>query len=263
MAGGIPVTGDFNGDGVDEIGVFIDGQWFLDLNGNGVWDDGDLWAKLGDDGDLPVTGDWDGDGKTDIGIFGPAWVGDPRAVVAEAGLPDSQNQPTGRYKNLPPDPEEAPAEKRTLKRTAEGKVRADLIDHVFQYGTPGDRADRRRLERRRHRDDRRVPRRRVVPRRRRRRPLERRRPVRRVRPSAATCPSSATSTATASTSSASTATASGCSTPTATASSTPTTRSYELGGPGDLPVVGDFNGDGADEIGILRTGPDPDRQASR
>ena len=139
MADGIPITGDFNGDGVDEIGVFIAGQWFLDLNGNGVWDDGDLWAKLGDDGDLPVTGDWDGDGKTDIGIFGKPWQGDPRAVAAEAGLPDSQNQPTGRYKNLPPDPEQAPEEKRTMKRTAEGKVRADLIDHVFNYGTPGDR----------------------------------------------------------------------------------------------------------------------------
>ena len=110
MSGGIPVTGDFNGDGVDEIGVFIDGEWFLDLNGNGIWDDGDLWAKLGSEGDLPVTGDWDGDGKTDIGIFGPTWVGDPRAVVGRRRIARRQNQPTGRYKNLPPDPEEAPAE---------------------------------------------------------------------------------------------------------------------------------------------------------
>ena len=45
--GGIPVTGDWNGDGTTKIGVFIDGRWFLDLNGNGVWDEGDLWAKLG------------------------------------------------------------------------------------------------------------------------------------------------------------------------------------------------------------------------
>ena len=43
----MPVTGDFNGDGVTDIGVFVDGQWFLDLNGNGKWDEGDLWAKLG------------------------------------------------------------------------------------------------------------------------------------------------------------------------------------------------------------------------
>ncbi len=47
MKGGIPVSGDFNGDGVTDVGVFRDGQWFIDVNGNGVWDEGDLWAKLG------------------------------------------------------------------------------------------------------------------------------------------------------------------------------------------------------------------------
>ncbi|MBN2022004.1 MAG: carboxypeptidase regulatory-like domain-containing protein [Pirellulales bacterium] len=140
MPGAIPVTGDFNGDGIDEIGVFLDGQWFLDLNGNGVWDEGDFWAQLGDEGDLPVTGDWDGDGKDDIGIFGKAWVGDPRAVAVEAGLPDSQNQPTGRYKNLPPAPEDAPQRKRIMKSTSEGTLRADVIDHVFLYGAGGDKA---------------------------------------------------------------------------------------------------------------------------
>ena len=41
------MTGDWDGSGVTKIGVFIDGLWFLDLNGNGVWDEGDLWAKLG------------------------------------------------------------------------------------------------------------------------------------------------------------------------------------------------------------------------
>jgi len=133
-----PIAGDFNGDGVTEVGVFIDGHWFIDLNGNGIWDDGDLWARLGHEGDLPVTGDWDGDGKTDIGIFGPAWAGDPRAVAAEPGLPDIQNEPTGRFKNIPPNPDEATIGWRTLKRTSRGLLRADLIDHVFHYGTAGD-----------------------------------------------------------------------------------------------------------------------------
>ncbi len=138
LPGGIPVTGDFDGDGLTEIGVFIDGQWFLDLNGNGRWDKDDFWAKLGTAGDLPVTGDWDGDGKTDIGIYGPAWVGDPKAIAAEPGLPDSENEPTGKFKNLPPDPDEATVGWRTLKRTSQGKLRNDLIDHVFHYGTAGD-----------------------------------------------------------------------------------------------------------------------------
>jgi hypothetical protein len=140
LPGAIPVVGDFDGDGFTEVGVFIDGQWFIDLNGNGVWDDGDLWAKLGHEGDLPVTGDWDGDGKTDIGIFGPAWIGDPRAIASEPGLPDSQNAPSGRYKNIPPDPEDATVGWRDMKRSRNGRIRADLIDHVFHFGTAGDRA---------------------------------------------------------------------------------------------------------------------------
>ncbi|TWT77035.1 Serine-aspartate repeat-containing protein D precursor [Posidoniimonas polymericola] len=140
-ADGIPVVGDWNGDGIAEIGVFTDGYWRLDLNGNGVWDRGDLWAKLGTREDLPVTGDWDGDGKTDIGIYGPAWPRDPHAIAREPGLPDADNYPTsiaGKAKNVPPTPEDATSGGRLLRRTASGASRADLIDHVFHYGTPGD-----------------------------------------------------------------------------------------------------------------------------
>ncbi len=47
IRGGIPIAGDFNGDGKSEVGVFKDGRWYIDLNDNGIWDEGDLWAKLG------------------------------------------------------------------------------------------------------------------------------------------------------------------------------------------------------------------------
>jgi len=66
---GTPVAGDFNGDGFDEIAVFVDGGWHLDFNGNGAWDAADLWVKSGVPGDRPIVGDWDGDGKSDIGVF--------------------------------------------------------------------------------------------------------------------------------------------------------------------------------------------------
>jgi hypothetical protein len=138
IRGGIPIAGDFNGDGKFEVGVFKDGKWFIDLNDNGKWDRGDLWAKLGHKGDRPVTGDWDGDGKTDIGIYGPAWPGDPRAVAHEPGLPDPHNENTDVQKNIPRQPHETAVGRRTMKLTAEGQARADLIDHVFFYGTPGD-----------------------------------------------------------------------------------------------------------------------------
>ena len=135
---GIPVAGDWNGDGTTKIGIFFDGFWFLDLDGDGRWGKNDLWARLGQTGDHPITGDWDGDGKTDIGIFGPAWAGDKRAIQNEPGLPDVHNRVTAaaktRYKNIPPAPQQATSGARTLKRTSLGKFRKDLIDHVFRFG---------------------------------------------------------------------------------------------------------------------------------
>ncbi len=139
---GLPVAGDFNGDGRSELGIYRQGTWWLDLNGNGRWDEDDLWVQLGQPGDRPVVGDWDGDGKADLGTFGPQWPGDARALEFEPGLPDAANRPgrpfSSRPKNLPPDPGEATSGVRTAKRTVAGKLRKDLIDHVFQYGSEGD-----------------------------------------------------------------------------------------------------------------------------
>ncbi|QDU25163.1 Serine-aspartate repeat-containing protein D precursor [Anatilimnocola aggregata] len=135
---GIPVVGDWNGDGKSELGIYYKGEWFLDVNGNGVWDEGDLWAKLGTEADKPVVGDWDGDGKDDIGIFGPEWPMDPRHIKHEPGLPDPHNIPRERQKNVPPKPEEATEGDRLLQLSKHGKERADLIDHVFQFGVATD-----------------------------------------------------------------------------------------------------------------------------
>ena len=60
-------------------GVFRNGTWYLDLNGNGVWDGTptDGLSKFGILGDIPVTGDWNGDGITEIGVFrNGAWYFD-------------------------------------------------------------------------------------------------------------------------------------------------------------------------------------------
>ena len=56
--------------GADEIGVFRNGGWWLDYNGNGVWNSGtDLYYNWGTTGDVPLVGDWNGDGKTEVGVF--------------------------------------------------------------------------------------------------------------------------------------------------------------------------------------------------
>ncbi len=138
LPGAIPLAGDFSGDRRAEIALYANGQWFVDLNGNGRWDPEDLWLALGTEHDLPVVGDWDGDGKGDVGIFGPMWVEDPRAVMAEPGLPDVENPPTPKPKNPPPSREEATNGLRVLQRGAVAAPRAHLIDHVFRFGALGD-----------------------------------------------------------------------------------------------------------------------------
>lgn len=133
--GSLPVTGDFDGDGKAQIGIYLEGLWFLDLNGNGIWDEGDLWVQLGQSSDRPVTGDWDGDGKTDVGIFGPAWIRDELAVRHEPGLPDAANRREGPPKNLPPQENQQTSGARALRLTSRGPLRADAIDHVFFFGS--------------------------------------------------------------------------------------------------------------------------------
>ena len=61
QAGGIPVVGDWNGDGKTEIGFFKDGFWSIDYNGNYVWDGvvtDKLYSFPGVTGWTPVVGKW-------------------------------------------------------------------------------------------------------------------------------------------------------------------------------------------------------------
>ncbi len=55
----------------DKIGVFRNGPWYLDQNGNRIWDpdSGDLSFWFGTSGDQPIAGDWNGDGHDEIGVF--------------------------------------------------------------------------------------------------------------------------------------------------------------------------------------------------
>ena len=40
--GDIAVAGDWNGDGIYTIGIFRNGTWFLDMDGDGRWSKGDV-----------------------------------------------------------------------------------------------------------------------------------------------------------------------------------------------------------------------------
>lgn len=65
----IPIVGDWNGTGTKEIGIFNNGTWTLDTNGNGILDSGDKVVQFGQAGDLPVVGDWLGTGHIALGLY--------------------------------------------------------------------------------------------------------------------------------------------------------------------------------------------------
>ena len=62
------VTGDWNGDGIETLGIFQEGNWILDRTGNGISED-DQRLSFGWATDTPVAGDWNGDGIDTVGAF--------------------------------------------------------------------------------------------------------------------------------------------------------------------------------------------------
>ncbi len=64
-----PIVGDWDGSGVQRIGIFRNGTWILDINGNGIIDTGDKTVLFGQAGDVPVVGDWLGTGSITLGLF--------------------------------------------------------------------------------------------------------------------------------------------------------------------------------------------------
>jgi hypothetical protein len=69
----IPVVGDWNGDGRAKIGIYYQGFWYLDYDGNGIWDGGvnDKAYNFGwpATGVIPMVGDWSGTGTAKIGVY--------------------------------------------------------------------------------------------------------------------------------------------------------------------------------------------------
>ena len=81
IAGDIPITGDWTGDGHAKAGIYrpSNGLFILDTNGNGQFDADDYVYNLSvgmEPGDVPVVGDWNGDGRAKVGLFrqGFFWI---------------------------------------------------------------------------------------------------------------------------------------------------------------------------------------------
>ncbi|MAU13365.1 MAG: hypothetical protein CL607_26335 [Anaerolineaceae bacterium] len=64
------ITGDWDGDGDDTVGIYRNGTFFLkNTNTTGV---GDVTFAFGAPTDIPIAGDWNGDGIDTVGLYRPS-----------------------------------------------------------------------------------------------------------------------------------------------------------------------------------------------
>jgi hypothetical protein len=66
----IPVIGNWNGDGYDQIGIRRDNTFYLDYNDNMAWEyPGDIFGNFGVATDTVLIGDWTDDGYDQVGVW--------------------------------------------------------------------------------------------------------------------------------------------------------------------------------------------------
>jgi hypothetical protein len=107
--GDLPIAGNWNGTGKSDIGFFrpSNNRWYLDKNGNGVWNTcatDTCLAPFGTTGDIPVSGDWFGLDFTAIGVFRPSdgrWYLDNGNGKLESCLKDKCYGPFGQTGDKP------------------------------------------------------------------------------------------------------------------------------------------------------------------
>ena len=79
-AAATPITGDWNGTGKTEIGLFnsATATWWLNTAGDGKFKTSETFAfGFGGSNVFPVVGDWNGGGKTEVGVYcNGAWFRD-------------------------------------------------------------------------------------------------------------------------------------------------------------------------------------------
>jgi SpoIID/LytB domain protein len=68
----IPFIGDWNGNGIETVGLYRESTGFLFLRYTNDQGNADVQIYYGNPGDLPISGDWNGDGTDTVGIYRPS-----------------------------------------------------------------------------------------------------------------------------------------------------------------------------------------------
>ncbi|GMR02887.1 MAG: hypothetical protein BMS9Abin20_1240 [Acidimicrobiia bacterium] len=68
----IPFIGDWNGDGIETVGLYRKSVGFLFLRYTNTQGVADVDIYYGIPGDIPIAGDWNGDGVDTVGIYRPS-----------------------------------------------------------------------------------------------------------------------------------------------------------------------------------------------
>jgi hypothetical protein len=99
LAGDIPIVGDWDGDGTDNVGVVRAGlgndgllRWLFDTDEDATEDR--PIVRFGLPGDKPVVGDWDGDGKDDIGVVRGGYEDKLLRWFLDTDLSNNDSDPT-------------------------------------------------------------------------------------------------------------------------------------------------------------------------
>ncbi len=122
-------------DGLSVMGIFYKGEWYLDRNGNGVWDEEDGWAKLGQEGTLPIVGDWDGNGEDDIGV---AWSATGEELTWLLRFSPFSRQAKEEDRVEPSGPRVVFAILRQRKKTSTPADRVPQLDKWDRFGFSSD-----------------------------------------------------------------------------------------------------------------------------
>ena len=72
MPGDTPFVGDFDGDGIDTVGLYRASTGFVYFRDSLTEGEADYSVFLGEPGDVILAGDWDGDGDDTVAVYRPS-----------------------------------------------------------------------------------------------------------------------------------------------------------------------------------------------